>query len=221
MPVDPGLWLAFVVASAVLAAIPGPIVMLVVANSLAHGSAQGLRTLLGTASGTAVLFVAGGLGMTWVLAFLADWFEAIRWAGAAYLVWMGIRTWRSAPSELAAASSGAKRSVSFVQGFVIGVTNPKTLVFYAAFFPQFMDPALPAGPQIAALSMTFLAVATAIDALWALLSGRLRPWLTGERRGLRELTRTLLVRERSARQVGQTALAAADRNVRTRLQKAV
>jgi len=183
MPVDINLWLAFALASAVLAAIPGPIVMLVIANSLAHGSAQGLRTLLGTASGTAVLFALGGLGMTWVLAFLSEWFELIRWAGAAYLVWMGIKTWRSAPAELADAANTKKRSVSFLQGFVIAITNPKTLVFYAAFFPQFIDPGLTAGPQIAVLSVTFLVVATAIDAIWALLSGRLRPWLTGERRG--------------------------------------
>ncbi len=183
MPVDLNLWLAFAVASAVLAAIPGPIVMLVVANSLAHGTAQGLRTLLGTASGTAILFAMGGLGMTWMLAFLSDWFDWIRWAGAAYLVWMGIKTWRAAPAELADATTGTKQSVSFLQGFVIGVTNPKTLVFYAAFFPQFMDPALAAGPQIAVLSITFLVVATAVDALWATLCGRLRPWLTGERRG--------------------------------------
>lgn len=183
MPIDPGLLLVFAATSLLLAVVPGPIVMLVVANSLAHGTGHGLRTLFGTASGTAVLFAMSGFGMTWLLAFLSEWFEVIRWLGAAYLVWLGIKAWRSPPVTLADEAPIVRSSVSFTQGFMIGITNPKTLVFFAAFFPQFIDPALPLGPQVAILSVTFIAIATTTDALYALLCGRLRPWLSGERRG--------------------------------------
>jgi len=183
MPFDPQLLLAFAAASLLVAIFPGPIVMLVVANALAHGTSHGLRTLLGTASGTAVLFLVGGLGMTWVLALLSEWFDIIRLVGAAYLVWLGIKTWRAPPVRLAESEKQVKGGVSFLQGFLIAVTNPKTIVFFAAFFPQFVTPDLPTGPQFAILSLTFLLIATTTDAVYALLCGRLRPWLTGERRG--------------------------------------
>jgi len=182
MPVDLNLLIAFVLASAILVVIPGPVVMLVVANALTHGTAHGLRTLIGTASGTAVLLAAGGFGMTWIIAFLSQWFEVLRWAGAAYLVWLGVRTWCASPAEPEEASTKG-RATSFAQGFVIAATNPKTLVFYAAFFPQFINPAMAIGPQVAILSVTFMVVATGLDAVYAVMCGRLRPWLTGRRRG--------------------------------------
>ena len=177
MPVDLNLLLAFAVATAILAVVPGPVVMLVVANALAHGTTHGLRTLLGTASGTAVLLTAGGLGMTWVIAFLSQWFELIRWAGAAYLVWLGVKTWRARPAEFEEAPTKGG-AAGFAQGFVIALTNPKMLVFYAAFFPQFIDPTMAIGPQIATLSVTFMVIATGLDAVYAVMCGRLRPWLT-------------------------------------------
>ena len=180
---EPHLLIAFIAASLLVAIIPGPIVMLVIANSLAHGTGHGLRTLLGTASGTAVLFLVGGFGMTWVLAILSDWFDVIRLVGAAYLVWLGIKTWQAPPVRLPENEHRVKGGVSFLQGFLIAVTNPKTIVFFAAFFPQFVAPDLPAGPQFAILSVTFLVIATLTDAGYALLCGKLRPWLTGERRG--------------------------------------
>lgn len=183
MPIDLHLLLAFVVASLLVAVIPGSVVMLVIANSLGRGTAYGLKTLLGTAAGTSVLFLVGGLGMTWVLALLSEWFDVIRLLGAAYLVWLGIKTWRAPPVELDDGRKMAKDRVSFLQGFMIAVTNPKTIVFFAAFFPQFMSPELPAGPQLAILSLTFLIVVSITDACYAVLCGRLRPWLTGERRG--------------------------------------
>lgn len=183
MPIDLHLLLAFAAASLLVAIIPGPVVMLVIANALGKGTAYGLRTLLGTAAGTAVLFLVGGLGMTWVLALLSEWFDVIRLAGAAYLIWLGIKTWNAPPVELSDGEKLARQGVSFAQGFLIAVTNPKTIVFFAAFFPQFVSPELPTGPQLAILSVTFLAIVSVTDACYAVLCGRLRPWLTGERRG--------------------------------------
>lgn len=177
------LWLAFVAATAVLALIPGPIVTLVVANSLSQGARAGVMNVLGTLAGNAILLAVGGFGMAWVLAVLADWFDLLRWAGAAYLVYLGIKQWLAKPvglEEMQPTQSG--RSL-FGQGALVALTNPKTIFFFAAFFPQFMDAALPAGGQLLSLSITFLVVAGLCDMGYALLAGRLRPWLTGPHRG--------------------------------------
>ncbi len=193
--VDPTLWVAFVAASALLAIIPGPIVTLVVANSLTHGSRSGLLNILGTTSGNIIFFLVGALGMAWVLAGMAQWFDVVRWAGAAYLVYLGVRQWREKGHGLEEHQEAKRGQSLYWQGFIVAISNPKTIVFYAAFFPQFMDPTLPATEQLFVLSMTFLVVATSIDISYALLAGRLRPWLTGERRGRirNRITGTLLI----------------------------
>lgn len=183
LPVDPTLWVAFVVASALLAIIPGPIVTLVIANSLAQGTSAGAANVLGTVCGNMVLFAIGGLGMTWVLTALSNWFDVLRFAGAAYLIYLGIRQWFARPEGLENQKAAKAGRSLFLQGAVVAITNPKTIVFYAAFFPQFMDPSLPAGAQLLALSTTFLVVAGLLDLTYAFLAGRLRPWLTGEKRG--------------------------------------
>ncbi len=181
--VDPALWAAFVAATALLAFIPGPIVTLVVANSLAHGSRAGLLNILGTTSGNILFFLIGAMGMAWILVSMSQWFDLVRWAGAAYLVYLGIRQWRERGHGLEEHQEAKRGQSLFWQGFIVALSNPKTIIFYAAFFPQFMDPALPAAEQLLILSVTFLLVATSIDVSYALLAGRLRPWLTGERRG--------------------------------------
>lgn len=183
LPIDPTLWVAFVVASALLAIIPGPIVTLVIANSLAQGTSAGAANVLGTVCGNMVLFAIGGLGMTWVLTALSNWFDVLRFAGAAYLIYLGIRQWFARPEGLENQKAAKAGRSLFLQGAVVAITNPKTIVFYAAFFPQFMDPSLPAGAQLLALSTTFLVVAGLLDLTYAFLAGRLRPWLTGEKRG--------------------------------------
>jgi homoserine/homoserine lactone efflux protein len=182
--VDINLWLAFMVASVVVAIIPGPVVTMVIAHSLSHGFRTGMRSIVGVVCGNTILFAIGGFGMTWVLVLLTDWFDVIRWLGAAYLVYLGIRQWSAKPHGIDEQLENLpSRKTVFWQGFVIAITNPKTIVFYAAFFSQFMDPALPSGPQLAVLSITFLAVVNGMDLMYAVLAGRLRPLLTGERRG--------------------------------------
>ncbi len=195
LAIDPTLWTAFVAATALLAIIPGPIVTLVVANSLTYGPRSGLINILGTTSGNIIFFLVGALGMAWVLATMAQWFDVVRWAGAAYLVYLGIRQWRERGHGLEEHQEAKRGQSLYWQGFVVALSNPKTIIFYAAFFPQFMDPALPATEQILVLSVTFLVVATSIDVSYALLAGRLRPWLTGDRRGRirNRITGTLLI----------------------------
>ncbi len=111
----------------------------------------------------------------------------------AYLIWLGIRTWRTAP-EGAGAQQGPPKSarVVFLNGFLISLTNPKTLLFYAAFFPQFVTPDHPAG-QIWLLAATFLALAAVIASGWALLAGRLRPLLSRHGRARSRLTGAVLI----------------------------
>lgn len=178
------IYLAYVLASAALILMPGPIVTLVVANSLAHGTRTGIATSVGSSLGTAVLLGAGGFGMAWALALLSDWIMWLRWAGAAYLIYLGIRQWRAPVHGLedTTADHGSFRQV-FAHGFVVAITNPKTILFYVAFFPQFIDAAAPLGPQLTIMCVTFLALALVLDGSYALLAGRLRRWLTGEKRG--------------------------------------
>ncbi len=176
-------WLAFVAASALLAFIPGPIVTLVIANSLSQGSRAGVINVLGTFSGSALLFAIGGLGVAWILTALSHWFDIVRGAGAIYLIYLGVRKWFAKPETLAGQQAARPGRSLFWQGFVVAVTNPKTILFYAAFFPQFIDPELSATGQLLVLSVTFLVVASSMDLIYVHLAGRLRPWLTGARRG--------------------------------------
>jgi threonine/homoserine/homoserine lactone efflux protein len=121
--------------------------------------------------------------MASAMALLAEWFEWLRWAGVAYLVYLGLRQWRAAPVALGdVAAPRVSRARLYWTGVIVNATNPKTLFFYAAFFPQFLDPAAAHGPQIALLCVTFLVVQTLLDGSYALLGGRLRPWLVSRAR---------------------------------------
>jgi len=182
--IDMDLYITFVLAAALLILMPGPVVTVTVANALSYGTRHGLKTVIGASSATALLLLVGGLGMASAFALLAQWFDWLRWIGAAYLVFLGIQAWRSKPLSLGDddVRAGPKKS-SFWQGFMVSITNPKSILFFAAFFPQFIDPALPAGPQLFTLSVTFLVIAVTLDSCYALLSGRLRPYLSNGKRG--------------------------------------
>lgn len=177
------LYLAFVLATTVLILIPGPNVTLLVATSLAHGPRRALVTLAGTSSAIALHLAVVALGMTTLIVVLATWFEWLRWAGVGYLIYLGIEQWRAAPVALDDLEGRRVRSQTlFWRGFLVSATNPKTLLFYAAFFPQFVDPNSPPGPQLALLCATFLGIATVLDGTYAILAGQLRPWLRDRRR---------------------------------------
>ncbi len=183
MIVDPELFAAFCLAVVVLILMPGPVVTLVVANSLKHGTRTGVLSSLGASGGNLVLILAAAAGITTVMALVAEVFFVVRWVGAAYLIWLGVREWRSGETRLTGNEADPPRPVRSVlgQGFLIGVTNPKTILFYLAFFPQFVDPALPAAPQLAAMVAAFMVIATSLDATYALLAGTLRRYLADMR----------------------------------------
>jgi homoserine/homoserine lactone efflux protein len=194
--INPDLFLAYILAASLLIIFPGPIVSLVIAQSLAHGRSTGLTIVAGASLGTGVLILLGALGLTTLLVGLSHIFDWVRWAGAAWLIWLGISHWRKMlrPVDEAEISLPPGRTV-FWQGFLVGATNPKTILFYAAFFPQFLDPALPIGGQVAIMSIAFLAMALLLDGSYAVLAGRIRPLLIGRKQArVRDgITGTLLV----------------------------
>ncbi|NQU56153.1 MAG: LysE family translocator, partial [Rhodospirillales bacterium] len=182
--IEMDLYITFVLAAALLILMPGPVVSITVANALSYGTAQGLRTVIGASSATVLLLLVGGFGMASAFALLAEWFEWLRWCGAAYLVFLGVQVWRSKPQSFDAADIKARpNKSSFWQGFMVSITNPKSILFFAAFFPQFIDPARAAGAQLLTLSITFLVIAILFDSGYALLCGRLRPYLADGKRG--------------------------------------
>ncbi len=177
------LYLAFCLATAVLVLMPGPIVTLVVAQSLRHGTGTGLATVAGSSLGNALLVAAGALGLSTAMVLVADLFDLIRWLGAGYLIWLGLRELRARGIGLDDAEAGARRPTRavFWQGIVVAVTNPKTILFCAAFFPQFIEPNAPLAPQLALMSVSFVVIGTTFDSGYALLAGRLRGFFQGGR----------------------------------------
>lgn len=185
---NPHLFAAFCLAVAILVVLPGPIVTLVIANSLNHGKQVGLATVAGASVGNAMLLGATAVGLVAFFALLSEMFEVIRWVGAAYLIWLGIKAWRARATEETAgeATVGARapratRTV-VLQGFLIAITNPKAILFYIAFLPQFLDPHLPAGPQLLLMSVTMIVMALISDSGYALLAARARGWFTTPKR---------------------------------------
>ncbi len=170
------LWIAFAVASIILLSIPGPTVMLVVSYALGRGRSTGWFTVPGVALGDFTAMTLSLLGAGAVLAASATLFTVLKLAGAAYLVWLGIQLWRSEPT--AAILEGEAKSKSgkamFWQAYVVTALNPKGIVFFIAFVPQFVVAGQPALAQFVILETTFLALAAANAALWAVLAGEMR-----------------------------------------------
>ncbi|WP_407051697.1 LysE family translocator [Methyloraptor flagellatus] len=173
MPLD--LYAAFVLATVVLIALPGPNVALIVANSVAHGRGYGLLTVAGTTAAMVPQLVLTVAGMTGALTLLSHVFEWVRWAGVAYLVYLGIQALRAPAVDLTRVRPEPKRPRDILlRGFLVSLTNPKTLLFYGAFLPQFVDPGAALLPQLVLLSVTFVVLAAGLDSCWALAAGRLR-----------------------------------------------
>ena len=192
--IDLSLTLAFALATAVLILIPGPIVALIVSNSVAYGTRYGLLTILGSGLAMVLHMIVITFGMSAALGALGHWFELLRWAGVAYLVYLGIQAWRAPAIDLTQVRAQPKSARNIVfRGFLVALSNPKTLAFYGAFFPQFISPDLPAAPQLAILCVTFVVIGVSIDCLWALMAGRLRRLLAVHGQWRNRITGTLLI----------------------------
>lgn len=192
MPLE--LYLAFCAAAAVLILLPGPNVALIVANSIAHGARYGLVTVAGTSSAMAFQLALTVLGMTTLLAVMANWFEWLRWLGVAYLVYLGVRAWRAPAIDLTQAPPQPRSARAiYLRGFLVSLTNPKTLLFYGAFLPQFVTAEADMTAQLVLLSATFLVIAVLLDGAWALLASRFRAALAVKGRLRNRLTGGLLI----------------------------
>jgi len=175
------VYLAFVVATTIMIALPGPSVLLTVAHSISFGWQRAIATVAGETMGIAVQLIVAAIGLTSLLNVVAGAFEWIRWAGAAYLVFLGIKQWRSASESLAVDTSSVSKKNLFVQGLVITIPNPKSLIFIAAFLPQFIDVARPLGLQLTFIVPTFLVITFTVTSVWALVAGNVRGLLQSQR----------------------------------------
>lgn len=171
--------LTFTLAGIVLVAVPGPSVLFIVGRALAHGRRAALLSVAGNTTGASIVVVAVALGYGALAAESVAVFTALKLGGAAYLVYLGVQTVRHR-GDLQAALAGpappAQRRL-YWQGVVVGVTNPKVLIFFAAVLPQFVD--LTAGDataQMLVLGLLFAVIAATLDSTWGLLAGTARNW---------------------------------------------
>jgi threonine/homoserine/homoserine lactone efflux protein len=176
------VYLAFVAACIALALLPGPMVTLVIANGLRHGTRAALTNVAGAQLGLGIVIGIVAVGLTSLMATMGYWFDCVRFAGAAYLVWLGIKLIR-APAEgvTADAPPPPPRGGFFLQGLLVLLSNPKVLVFFGAFIPQFVDMEKDHVSQVALLGVTFMATAGITDAIYALLAGRARRFFSARR----------------------------------------
>lgn len=172
-------YIAFTAAAALLILVPGPSVMVVVSHSMNNGLKQSFFTILGVAFSHSIFFCITSLGLTTILLASAEIFVLMKWAGAVYLIWLGIKQFREKPEALKAkdakmsASKRSNRSL-FLQGFLVNMTNPKALIFYAVFFPPFLNPGSALAIQLVILGATFIAILIIISFIYAMIAYRTR-----------------------------------------------
>ncbi|MEZ5879960.1 MAG: LysE family translocator [Nitratireductor sp.] len=187
--------LVFAFACFVIVIVPGPTVTVIIANSLRGGSRAGLLNVLGTQVGLLPMVLVVALGLESVVRVMAEWFFWIKLAGAAYLIWLGISLLRSDGKLADPGTVKPPRIGYFWQGVLVIWSNPKALLFFGAFLPQFVNPA--AGSpfwQAVAYGLTFMAVATVFDSLYALLAGKAGSALTRTRvRLVEKLSGSMLI----------------------------
>ena len=161
-------YIGFLAISFVVIVVPGPNVTLILATSTLQGMRSGFMALLGTTIAQAIQLILVAFGLVWLVQTYATAFEVIRYIGAAYLIYLGIQAWRSASEPLPYAPSDGKTAR---KGFLVGLANPKSLTFFAAFFPQFIDPSLPTQPQFAMLAVGYALLALVLDAGYVVAGG--------------------------------------------------
>ena len=168
---------ALIAATVLLILFPGPNAALIVANSLRHGTKIGVVTSLGTTVGIALQLAIVIAGMAALIDLVANALTWIKWLGVAYLLWIGVRRWNEPPDDLTGVRAQS-RSRAFCRGVVMAVVNPKTLLFNAAFLPQFVGGTTDPGGQLLVVAGVFMSVIAVGDALWAVFAGAARAWLS-------------------------------------------
>ncbi len=182
--IDTGLYLAFIAATFVLCIVPGPVVTYLVATGIAQGPRAALTGLAGSTSALTLHMILLVAGLAPLLAALGHWADVLKFVGALYLVWLGVQAWRTPienPDDALPRAKPHSAATLYRRGLFISLTNPKTLAFYAAFFPQFIDASKPQTPQMVLLAITFVALGAVSDGTYAVAAGRLAPSLKSMR----------------------------------------
>jgi threonine/homoserine/homoserine lactone efflux protein len=174
------VYLAYLAACVALALLPGPMVTLVIANGLRHGTRAAFTSMAGGQLGLGIVIAIVAAGLTSLMATMGYWFDWVRLAGAAYLVWLGIKL-IGAPVEGLDTDAPPPRGGFFLQGLLVSLSNPKTLVFFGAFIPQFVDMDKNQVLQVALLGLTFMVIGGITDAIYAVLAGRARKFFSVRR----------------------------------------
>lgn len=178
------MWLAFFAAALVIAVSPGPGAVLSMSTGLRYGYAAALRAIAGLQLALLLQLCVVALGLGAVLATSEAAFAVVKFAGAAYLIWLGVQKWRSPPEPIGGDGEGLRvqsRRQLYAQGILVNLTNPKAIVFIAALVPQFIVPDQPQWPQFAIIGATMVAVDTMVMSCYALLATRFRPLLRNPR----------------------------------------
>jgi len=175
------IYLAYVLACILITIIPGPTVTLIIANSLTHGMRAGLLNVAGTQLGLAIMLGVLLVGLSSVIATMGVWFDWVRIAGAIYLVWLGWKLLRANVGFGQIGQTPAPRGGFFLQGLLVLMSNPKALLWFGAFIPQFVDPSGNYVGQIVLLGATAMVTAAATDGAYAVLAGRTGKFMSAGR----------------------------------------
>ena len=181
MPIEH--WLAFVAASAILLVIPGPTILTVISYSVARGRHANVPLVAAVALGDSTALVMSLLGLGTLLAVSAFWFTVVKWVGGLYLIFLGITLLRAGVRATSAADSVVpdSRWRLFVNTYLVTATNPKGIIFFVAFLPQFISPTMAVTPQLWILALTFVIMATLNATLYAVFAGAARRLLASKR----------------------------------------
>ncbi|MGH6638410.1 MAG: LysE family translocator [Polaromonas sp.] len=173
----------YLAAVALLVFSPGPTMLMCMTTALNHGPRKAMTSAAGSVSAVLCVMLLSALGLGALLAASETAFTVAKFMGAAYLIWLGIKTFGSDATVLQAGAGDEEtpRRSFFLRGFLIGASNPKALLFFAAFFPQFLNPAAPFAPQFAVLALTFIAFELTVLTLCALGVSRVAPLLRSSR----------------------------------------
>jgi threonine/homoserine/homoserine lactone efflux protein len=177
------LWLAFVAASAVLLVIPGPTILTVISYSISHGRRANIPLVVAVALGDSTALLVSLMGLGALLATSAVWFTAVKWAGGLYLLYLGVRRLRAGMSstEPTAPNVPGSRGRLFVNTYLVTTLNPKGIVFYVAFLPQFLNPSSSIARQLWVLAVTFVTMGILNATLYATFAGSARRLLASQR----------------------------------------
>lgn len=177
------MWIAFVIAATIVLVIPGPTILMVISQAISHGRRAVIPLVAGVTMGDFTAMTLSLLGLGAILAASAALFSVLKFIGAGYLIYLGIKLWRSNPEkhEISGPATKASNRSLFKGTFAVTALNPKSIAFFVVFLPQFINPQVLAAPQLVVLGATFLLLATINAALYAIFAGHLRDTMDSTR----------------------------------------